>query len=67
MPEVPQTVVPAKIALGLVRAHYTGNEAYFKAYLMQLVDFLNKENKLELADFCLAQAGLIPTFDIIDW
>lgn len=65
-PQIPQTVVPAKIALGLVRAHYDDNEDYFKDYLMQLVDFFNKENKQELAEFCLAQARLIPTFDVID-
>lgn len=67
MLEVSQVIVPVEITLGLVRAHYDDNEEYFKKYLMQLVDFLNKENEQELAEFCLAQARLIPTFDVMDF
>lgn len=60
--------VPAKLTLGLIRAHYDGNDAMFKEYLLKIVNYFENdceyERADELAEFCLAQAGLIPTFGV---
>ena len=60
--------VPAKLALGLIRVHYDENEYMFKEYLLKIVDYFENdceyERSGELADFCLAQARLIPTFEV---
>lgn len=53
--------VPTKTTLGLVRAHYEQNDEMFQEYLMQLVNYFNSNNSEDLAEFCLAQAELIPT------
>lgn len=62
--------VPAKLTLGLIRAHYDNNEYMFKEYLLEIVDYFENDCDYERADelavFCLAQARMIPTFDVGD-